>query len=134
MKHAQFTDNQIKAIKHIQWLSFNDEDFQLKGYRNLKFSDVLKLGEWTLEDLEELGAAMTMDKTLNTFKSIMRTHIIRKPSKIPLREHSIDRRRSLNSRDKKLGNLSKRPRISKSERILTATGAYIINRKTNIIS
>lgn len=116
-----YSDNQAKAIRHIQYLSYNDEEFRdTYGFRELKFNDVINCGFWTPEELESIGRSLTDSKPLKLFRE--NSTIIRKryASKLSLGEQINRKSRSLNDKDGVIQRpTGKRPRIKIIQSIFT---------------
>jgi hypothetical protein len=102
---SKYTENQIRAIKKIQAMSWNDCDFQAKiPWHNMTFNNVLESGYWSLEDLERMGAELyasdTRTRSSYTFHICSgRRHPRRKMQRIPQKHQFEYKARSLNERD-----------------------------------
>lgn len=101
MRKGNYTDNQIKAIKKLQWLSYNDEEFRvLTGFRDMTFNDVITSDFWSLDELEDMGDKLNNGHTMRTFlRNKGRKKQRTRAQKISSKEQMLKKSRSLNKRD-----------------------------------
>lgn len=111
---SEYTDNQIRAIKKIQAMSWNDDEFRkLIPWHNMTFNNVVSSGYWSLDELEQMGKSMSERTVFNhisrTFhQSKGRREPRRKMQRISGKQQASDARRSLNNRYDKPMRVPKR--------------------------
>ena len=95
------TDNQVRAIKRLQALSWNDDEFRtLTGFRDMTFKDVISCGFWSLEDLEDMGSILNNRRCNHTFRRDKgKRHPRKRVPKAPLKSQLLRKAYSLNKRD-----------------------------------
>lgn len=97
----EYTENQIKAIKRLQYYSHTDSDFQENtNLYQASFKEVVECGFWDLDDFEEIGASMCLRRETKMFYENKTGRV---PSKTTRRTKLIDqlshKAKSLNKRD-----------------------------------
>ena len=102
-KSEEYSDNQIKAIKKIQWLSRNDSEFQENIGSSFTFDEVVTSGFWSLDQLERAGQRLSDPTKRYCFIRHNRLagskHPRRKMQRIPSKHQFENKARSLNKRD-----------------------------------
>lgn len=68
----KYSNNVTKAVKKLQWFSYNDEDFKRTIGSNMSFEEIIDCGFWTISQLEELGSNELKDKQRLMFNFQMR--------------------------------------------------------------
>jgi hypothetical protein len=100
-RQQQLTDNQVRAIKNIQWLSYNDDNFRDLVGTNMTFEDVMSCGLWTMGELEERGTTDREYKLQYNHKSNAGNSFRgKRASKLKQEEQFMKKARALGKREK----------------------------------